>query len=71
MEDISDAINDQPDILIIGTGYSGMMRVPEETIKFITSKRIEIKVERTGKAVELFNNMPKGKKIITALHLTC
>jgi len=57
--------------MIIGTGYSGMMKVPEETMKFITSKGIEIKVERTEKAVELFNSMPKGKKVITALHLTC
>jgi len=71
VEDISDAINAQPDIMIIGTGYSGMMKVPQETIKFITSKGIEIKVERTEQAVELFNSMPKGKKVITALHLTC
>ncbi len=70
-EDISDAINARPDVLIIGTGYSGMMRVPEKTIQFIKSKGIEVQVARTGKAVELFNSASADKKAIAALHITC
>ncbi len=71
VEDIADAISEKPDIVIIGTGYSGVMRVPEATLNFVKSKGIVVHVERTGKAVELFNNMPKDKKVIALLHLTC
>ena len=72
--DLTDIINAKPDVLIIGTGASGVMKVPEETLKFIKSKGIEVYVEITGKAVELFNKLQSeksGKRIIAALHLTC
>jgi len=45
--------------------------LPEETISFVASKGIEIRIERTGKAVELFNSMEKDGITIAALHLTC
>ncbi|HBR22379.1 MAG TPA: hypothetical protein DD713_07445 [Nitrospiraceae bacterium] len=72
--DLTDIINAKPDILIIGAGASGVMKVPEETLKFIKSKGIEVSAAVTGKAVELFNKLQAGKPdkiIITALHLTC
>ncbi|MBI1810547.1 MAG: Mth938-like domain-containing protein [Nitrospirae bacterium] len=72
--DLTDIINAKPDILIIGTGASGIMQVPDETLKFLKAKGIEVHVEITGKAVELFNKLQSeksGKRIIAALHLTC
>jgi len=69
--DLVDIVSAGPDMLIVGTGFSGLMRVPEETISFVASKGIEIRIERTGKAVELFNSMEKDGIIIAALHLTC
>ncbi len=69
--DLADIIKAMPDILIVGTGYSGVMTVPEETIRFVRSKGIEIKVERTGIAVEIFNAPIKDRTVIAALHLTC
>ncbi|MDI6800818.1 MAG: MTH938/NDUFAF3 family protein [Thermodesulfovibrionales bacterium] len=38
VEDLSDVINAKPDVLVIGTGYSGVMVVPKETFEFIKSK---------------------------------
>ncbi|MEW6214996.1 MAG: MTH938/NDUFAF3 family protein [Nitrospirota bacterium] len=69
--DLTDIINAKPEILIIGTGYSGVMVVPRETLIYLESKGIEVHVERTGKAVELFNKLQKDKVVIAALHLTC
>jgi hypothetical protein len=69
--DLKDVINVKPEILIIGTGHSGAMVVPGETLSYLKSKGIEIHVARTDKAVELFNKFQKEKKIIAALHLTC
>ena len=48
------------------------MEVPEETREYIRSKGIEIVVERTKKACEIFNEMlMKKRKVVAALHLTC
>lgn len=69
--DLSDIITLKPDILIVGTGSSGVMRVPDETIQFVRSRGIEIRIARTGEAVELFNSMEKNIVVVAALHLTC
>ncbi len=71
-EDIADVLSARPDILIIGTGYAGVMTVPKKTREKIASCGIEFKVERTGKAVDLFNALQAEKKrVIAALHITC
>lgn len=70
--DLADVIKAKPEVVIIGTGYSGVMVVPKETISHLESRGIEVHVERTGKAVELFNKVQgKDKIVIAALHLTC
>ncbi len=69
--DLTDVIKAKPQVLVIGTGSSGVMKVPKETISHLGSKDIEVHVERTEKAVELFNKLQKDKIVIAALHLTC
>lgn len=69
--DLTDVINAKPEILIIGTGYSGVMQVPKETITHLESRGIEVHVARTEKAVEMFNKLQKDKIVVAALHLTC
>ena len=72
LEDLEDVLDEKPDVLIIGTGYSGLMKVPEETKNLIKKNDIKIYVARTTDAVKLFNEMQEEKrKIIAALHLTC
>jgi hypothetical protein len=69
--DLVDVINAKPEVLIIGTGYSGVMMVPKETVSHLESKGIEVHVARSEKAVEMFNKLQKEKLVIAALHLTC
>jgi len=71
-KDIEDVVEgkDKPEVLIIGTGMYGAMEVPEETREYIRSKGVEIIVEKTKKACELFNEL-KNKRVVAALHLTC
>lgn len=72
--DLEEIFKAKPDILIIGTGHDGVMRVPEDTLSFIKSKGIEVHIGMTGRAVELFNQLhseKSNKRIIAALHLTC
>jgi hypothetical protein len=48
------------------------MTVPKKTIEHITSRGIDAKVEKTVKAVDLFNALQTQKKrVAAALHITC
>jgi len=69
--DLKDVINAKPDVLVVGTGSSGLMKVPKETLSHLESKGIEVHVFLTAKAVELFNKLQSNKKVIAAFHLTC
>jgi len=69
--DLTDVISVNPQILVIGTGATGLMRVPKETISHLELKGIEVYVVRTGEAVELFNKLQNEKIAIAAFHLTC
>lgn len=69
--DLDDVIAARPDLLIIGTGYSGVMAVPAETLRFLEDKGIDVRIQKTTEAVELFNSVQGEKKVIAALHLTC
>jgi hypothetical protein len=71
VEDLTDIIQTKPDVLVVGTGYSGLMIVPKETVLRLESEGIEIHIARTTKAVELFNTLRKEKRVVAALHLTC
>ena len=71
VDDLKDVIEAEPEVLIVGTGYFGVMKVPKETISNLESKGIAVHVERSGKAVELFNKLQRDKKVTAALHLTC
>ena len=72
INDIEKAIDKKPDILIIGTGCFGLMKVPQELIKNIKSFGTEqVIVKKTGEACTEYNKLYKTNKIIAALHLTC
>jgi hypothetical protein len=71
IEDLTDVFKAGPAVVIIGTGFFGVMKVSKETITHLEAKGIMVHVERTGKAVELFNELQKNKTVIAALHLTC
>ncbi|MDD5014136.1 MAG: MTH938/NDUFAF3 family protein [Atribacterota bacterium] len=72
MDDIEEIINKKPDILIIGTGYFGLMKVPKELIENIKLSGIkQVMVEKTGDACTEYNKLYKKNNIIAAFHLTC
>jgi len=71
IEDLQDVLKANPVVVVVGTGFFGIMKVPKETIAYLESKGIEVHAARTGKAVEIFNSFETGKKVIAAFHLTC
>ena len=69
--DIEDALSFLPEIMIIGTGASGALRVSDEVRKYIESLGIKLIILPTKEAIEKHNSNTSVKKIITCLHLTC
>jgi len=70
-EDVKEIIEFKPELLIIGTGASGCMQVPEDTVESIESKGIQLKIEKTGDACSTYNNIKNKGKVVAAFHLTC
>lgn len=71
IEDLDEAVQDTPEVLIVGTGHSGLMKIPAETREYVESKEIELIAQRTAEACKTFNRLVKSKKVVAALHLTC
>lgn len=71
LQDLEEVIRKKPDILIIGTGAMGIMKVNDEVRQYAQREGITVIIEKTGKAVQTYNHHPCGKKIIAVFHLTC
>jgi hypothetical protein len=71
IDDIKDVLAAKPDVIIVGTGQPGMMRVSEETRDKIRDLRIEMIVAPTEKACKEYNRIASEKKAVACLHLTC
>lgn len=73
-DDLDALIQTPPTVLIVGTGSFGAIKVPEATVGHLSSLGIEVRIMRTGKAVDEFNRLlaEHGPDMIAAaLHLTC
>lgn len=74
MDDLSaipDLLKEKPEIIIIGTGYSGVMEIDQKVEEFLKLKGIEIIIKKTIDAWKIYNELSKNKKIAALLHLTC
>lgn len=71
IKDLKD-IPDNIEVLVIGTGESGVMKVDENVSKHFKEKSIKVIIEMTGTAVKTFNKLKEeNKKVAAAFHLTC
>ena len=70
-EDIKAALVERPQVLIVGTGAAGMMRVMAEVKKNLSDLGIELIEEKTAEACKTFNRVFSKQKTAAALHLTC
>ncbi len=70
-EDISDLIEAEPELIIAGTGASGVMRADSGIESDLSEKGIEFRAMPTAEAVSLYNDISREKKTAACLHLTC
>jgi hypothetical protein len=70
--DIEKALSLKPEVIVIGTGESGIAEVLPETQQEIINNGTGLIIEKTSKAISFFNeNIKKGKKVVGLFHLTC
>jgi hypothetical protein len=71
-EDIDDILYSGAEMLVVGTGAYGSMRVTEEAARAIKGRGIQLVAVPTKEAVTLFNTLlGQGKRVAGAFHLTC
>jgi len=72
IEDLDDVLAFKPEVLVIGKGASGLMKVPASTQETLQEQGIEVIAANTGQAWGVLNEqIEKGRKAIGAFHLTC
>ena len=71
LDDLKEALAVNPEILIIGAGYNGRMKVSSEVITQLSDMGIRVVVENTSNAVESYNRLKDSHRTVAALHLTC
>ena len=71
LEDIPELLQAEADVIIFGTGAYGLMKIKKKVIEHFANRNIELIIEKTGKAVNTYNEIAENKKVIAALHLTC
>ena len=70
--DLAGVVAARPDVIVVGTGSFGILKVPEETRRSLAERGIGLVIERTAKAVVVYNELrEQGRNVIAALHLTC
>ncbi|MFO7865909.1 MAG: MTH938/NDUFAF3 family protein [Candidatus Aminicenantes bacterium] len=71
LEDIQAILEENPEVLIVGTGYAGRMKVNEDLIRKCRELDIELIIKKTKTAMKEFNKYCSRKKTCGAFHLTC
>ena len=71
LDDIRLVIDYQPDILFVGTGEMGMMKVTNNFIEGLKKTGISnVIIDKSDKIIKKFNDCETPKKAL-AIHLTC
>ena len=64
-------MSENPEVLIVGTGASGLMRILPEVREEIDARNIKLIVEATDRACHTYNQLCHSQRVVAALHLTC
>ncbi|MGQ9631168.1 MAG: Mth938-like domain-containing protein [bacterium] len=63
---------DRPEILVVGSGQTGLLSLTEEAKRYLGERGIDFIELPTHEAIEKFNSLRKSGKTIAALiHVTC
>jgi len=70
--DLADLIDSRPEVIVTGTGASGLMRPEPGLAAALTDQGIELLAHPTAEAMRIYNQLlQEGKKVGGCFHLTC
>lgn len=71
-EDLREVIAARPEVLVVGTGYSGRMQVLPQTESLLREHGIRLWALPTREACRTYNQLcSEGVRAMAVLHLTC
>jgi len=72
-DDLEDIDIVTPDILIVGTGNNGELKISSQIREYLEELGIELIEAKTKEAIKIFNDLQKEeeKRVIGGFHLTC
>lgn len=71
VEDLEEVMQEKPEILVVGTGSHGGLRIPPEVKDYVERHGVTIISQTTDKACLTFNQLCNSQRVVAALHLTC
>ncbi len=71
LKDIAEVMTENPEVLVVGTGDSGLMRVLPEVERAVETQGIKLIVEATDKACNTYNQLSHSQKVVATFHITC
>jgi hypothetical protein len=69
--DIKGLIKEDTDIIIAGTGVSGMVRPDQNLKKLLEDKKIRFIAAPNDEAIDCFNELSSKHRVGACFHLTC
>ena len=71
LKDVAEVMTENPEVLVVGTGASDLMKVLPELEQGVETQGIKLIVEATDKACHTYNHICHSQRAIAALHITC
>ena len=71
LKDIAEVMTENPEVLVVGSGDSGLMKVLPEVERVVETQGIKLIVEATAQACQTYNHICHSRRAIAALHITC
>ncbi len=71
LKDIAEVMTENPEVLVVGAGASGLMKVLPDVERGVETQGIKLIVEATDKACHTYNQLSPTQRVVAALHLTC
>ncbi len=71
LPDLDEVLASEPQVLVVGTGESGNMRIDPEVVAYLKEKLVELVAMPTREACRRLNELAGQPRLAAALHLTC
>ena len=71
LEDIDELVDSGPELIIAGTGASGLMKPDAGLARALEGKGIEFRALPCGEAAALYNEISRTRRVGACFHLSC